>query len=146
MVLIEKQFFEKYMDYLLTNTGNLYNPIDWLEVDMTLSKTEIFILLILLREKELKVSDISKRLNLPFSTTTSIVDRLEQKNLVERLRSKEDRRVVMVSLSQKGKDLAQGTMIKLESMMKHLVAKVTANLTEEEMEFLKKIFLKITQA
>lgn len=46
---------------------------------------------------EMKVSDLSERLDLSNSTVSGIIDRLEIQGLVQRTRSKEDRRVVYVN-------------------------------------------------
>jgi len=49
------------------------------------------------------MTEIADHLRLPISTVTGIVDRLVQKKLVNRSRTEEDRRVVMVELSQNGR-------------------------------------------
>jgi DNA-binding MarR family transcriptional regulator len=144
VVLIEKTLFQKYLDIIFNNMGSLYSPMEWLEVDLALSKTEIIILLLLNREQNLKVSDISKRMNMPLSSTTLIVDRLEQKELVERIRSSEDRRVVLVKLTRAGEELCLEIFSKVELMFKNIVDRITANLTQEEVEFLQRIIAKIT--
>ncbi|MBF7082872.1 MarR family transcriptional regulator [Desulfallas sp. Bu1-1] len=144
MVLIEKTLFQKYLDIILNNMGSLYSPMEWLEVDLALSKTEIIILLLLNREQNLKISDISKRMNMPLSSTTLIIDRLEQKELVERIRSSEDRRVVLVKLTRAGEELCWEIFSKVELMFKNIVDRITANLTQEEVEFLQRIIAKIT--
>jgi len=41
------------------------------------------------------------------STVTGIIDRLEQKGLVARLRNSPDRRVITIQLTEAGKELAQ---------------------------------------
>ncbi|AGL03043.1 MarR family winged helix-turn-helix transcriptional regulator [Desulfoscipio gibsoniae] len=140
---MEKTIFHKYLEFTFNNLGSLYSPMEWLEVDLALSKTEIIILLLLDRASQLKVSDISRQLNMPLSTTTSIIDRLEQKQLVERTRSMKDRRVVIVRLTEKGDGLCRDIMVKFEMMFKNILAKLTKNLSAEEMEFLKRIIAKI---
>lgn len=48
---------------------------------------------------EMKVSDLSEILGLSNSTVSGIIDRLEKQGLIERIRSKEDRRVVYVKIT-----------------------------------------------
>jgi MarR family transcriptional regulator, organic hydroperoxide resistance regulator len=48
---------------------------------------------------EMKVSDLSEKLGLSNSTASGIIDRLEKQGLVERTRTSEDRRVVLVSVT-----------------------------------------------
>ncbi len=55
----------------------------------------------------LALGDLSKKMYLHPSTVTGVVDRLEAKGYVVRERNREDRRVVKVSLTDKGKDLVK---------------------------------------
>jgi len=54
---------------------------------------------ILLKEKILKITDLSRKLSLSNSTVSGIVDRLENQGIVKRERSEQDKRVVYVSIS-----------------------------------------------
>ena len=54
---------------------------------------------ILSKEKAMKITELSSKLNLSNSTVSGIIDRLEKQGMVERKRSEEDRRVVHVSVS-----------------------------------------------
>ena len=56
---------------------------------------------VLNREKRMKMTELSTKLNLPNSTVSGIVDKLEKQGIVERERSIEDRRVVYVNISPK---------------------------------------------
>lgn len=55
----------------------------------------------------INISDIAGRMYIHPTTVLGIVDRLEARGLVSRNRSKDDRRVVWVELTQDGKDLVQ---------------------------------------
>ena len=55
----------------------------------------------------INISDIAKRMYLHPTTVLGIIDRLEARGLVSRNRSKDDRRVIWVELTQDGKDLVQ---------------------------------------
>ncbi len=50
----------------------------------------------------LTIGDLSAKLGLAYSTTTDLVDRLERRNLVERSRDQEDRRVVRLCVLGEG--------------------------------------------
>ena len=52
--------------------------------------------------KKLKVKDISKQYNIPASTATGIIDRLETKNYVKRIRNNIDRRTVELIITEDG--------------------------------------------
>ncbi|HZW83707.1 MAG TPA: MarR family transcriptional regulator [Candidatus Deferrimicrobium sp.] len=62
---------------------------------------QMFVLRALIKEGNLPISEISKRLSLTNSTTSGIVDRLEKEGYVERNRDEKDRRIVYVCLSEK---------------------------------------------
>ena len=57
----------------------------------------------------INISDIARRMYLHPTTVLGIIDRLEARGLVSRNRSKDDRRVVWLELTQDGKDLVQST-------------------------------------
>lgn len=69
-------------------------------VDMNLKFTppQSMVTGILVHHGPLKVSDLSERMNLSNSTVSGIVDRLEKMGYVKRIRSEEDRRVVMIDI------------------------------------------------
>lgn len=48
------------------------------------------------------ISQIAKDVNLTQATVTSIIDRLEKKNLIKRIRSEKDKRIVHATLSEEG--------------------------------------------
>lgn len=125
------------------NLAGLFSPMEWLKIDPELSKTEIMVLIVLYREQELRVSDIARRLTIPLSTTTSLIDRLERKKLVQRIRSNEDRRVVKIKLTGQGEKLYLQLVDTMEKMFSGLVEKITRDLTDEEIKFLEKIINKI---
>jgi DNA-binding MarR family transcriptional regulator len=63
---------------------------------------------------DMSLSALSERIHAQNSTVTGIIDRMEREGLVTRARSAEDRRVVHIRLTAKGRDLA--TRIPLEPM------------------------------
>jgi len=59
---------------------------------------QLSVISILAKNGEQKVSDISEKMGLSDSTVSGILDRLEQKGIIERKRDKDDRRVVKIYL------------------------------------------------
>lgn len=55
----------------------------------------------------LSLSQLAKDIMVKSSTVTGIIDRLEQKNLVRRVRTSKDRRVITIELTEKGEELAR---------------------------------------
>ncbi len=67
--------------------------------EMNLTATQAILIGTLANNENRKISDLSDSMGLSNSTVSGIVDRLEKQGFVERVRSKEDRRVVYVNLS-----------------------------------------------
>ncbi|MDF2840190.1 MAG: transcriptional regulator, MarR family [Clostridia bacterium] len=74
---------------------------------------------------EMKVSDLSERLGLSNSTVSGIIDRLENQGLVERTRSKEDRRVVYVNVSPEFRKNSKEHFLKIEKVFEAMMSKAT---------------------
>jgi DNA-binding MarR family transcriptional regulator len=72
-----------------------------------LTGPQLTILKLLESFQDLSLSTLSERIRAQNSTVTGIVDRMEREGLVRRERSKADRRVVHIRLSEKGARLAR---------------------------------------
>ncbi len=86
------------------------------------------------QEAPIMVSDIAKRMHLHPATVVGILDRLEKQELVVRVRSTEDRRVVKVELTRQGRalvkkspEVAQGLLV---SGLEKLGEKKLKNISE----------------
>ena len=71
------------------------------------SAAQVNCLLALYENGPLPPSQIAKHMMVNSSTVTGIIDRLEQKGLVERMRISKDRRVITIQLTESGKRLAE---------------------------------------
>ena len=71
------------------------------------SAPQLHCLLALHENGPLPPSQIARHIMVKSSTVTGIIDRLEQKGLVCRLRNSPDRRVITIQLTEAGKELAQ---------------------------------------
>jgi DNA-binding MarR family transcriptional regulator len=70
------------------------------------SAPQLHCLLALHENGPLPPSQIARHIMVKSSTVTGIIDRLEQKGFVERLRNSPDRRVITIQLTEAGKELA----------------------------------------
>ena len=77
---------------------------------------------------EMKVSDLSEKLGLSNSTVSGILDRLENQGLVERTRSKEDRRVVYIKVTEEFKKHSEKNFEEFNKLIEKMMDKAT---TEE---------------
>ena len=133
---------EKVLDLVLDNLRKVFYPEEWIQLDLTVSKTELLAMLIVDRYGEVIMSQISDYINAPLSTTTGLVNRLVKNGYLQRERSDEDRRIVAIQLTEQGKRMI--TEVK-ESIGTYL-ERINAVLSTEERQLLFKIFMKIIDA
>lgn len=90
---------------------------------------------------DLSLSELSDRIRAQNSTVTGIIDRMEREGLVERARSKDDRRVVYIGLTDKGARIARE--IAVEPM--EILRATLTSLTPAETRDLLKISTKLAR-
>jgi DNA-binding MarR family transcriptional regulator len=89
----------------LMQAGELYTKE--LNKIYNISSAQLNCLLTLHENGSLSPSQIAKYIMVNSSTMTGIIDRLEQKGLVRRLRISQDRRIITIELTKNGKVLAE---------------------------------------
>lgn len=87
------------------------------------------------------IGELSSRLYLAHSTTTDIVDKLERSNFVKRERSSRDKRLVLVSMEDRGRELIQLVIDKRVDY----IAKITQNLSEDKKAILPVVLEEVLQ-
>jgi len=96
------------------------------ERETGLTSPQLWAIKVIAESAPIKVSELARRMYLHPATVVGILDRLEGRELVLRTRSKEDRRVVEIDLTEQGRELltnspevAQGLLVKgLETLPK----------------------------
>ncbi len=88
-----------------------------------------------------RMTNLAKHLRLTVGTLTTTVDRLVSKGYVLRDRLEEDRRVVEVSLSHRGREIFED----IESSKRTLAEHIFGKLNQEERTVLKDILLKLVK-
>ena len=119
----------------------LFFPDQWNSAFLDYSKNEILALLFLYRYKTANMTEISEYINAPLNTTTGVIGRLEKKEMVERTRSVEDRRIVQIILTEKAKEFIN----KEKEIIEYYVKKIYSTLTEEEKASAMNILRKVTE-
>lgn len=84
---------------------------------------------------------VAEHLGLAVNSITSVIDHMEQRSLVSRTRSSQDRRVVNVDLTQRGREIYQSLLAGRLQFHRALLAA----LTEDEQEILLVLFRKIAR-
>ena len=72
-----------------------------------LTYPQYLVLLVLWEKGAQPVNDIAKRLHLETNTVTPLLQRMEKEGILSRRKGKEDARQIIVSLTQKGKQLQE---------------------------------------
>lgn len=90
---------------------------------MNITGTQGMLMGILIHHGNMKISDLSEKIGLSNSTVSGIVDRLEKQGCVERVRSKEDRRVIYVNITKKHKEIFKKSFIEMEKKYESILNK-----------------------
>lgn len=77
----------------------------WLDLDM--STPQLKALLLISEEEGIRMRELARKMGGSFSNATVLVDRLVERGLVERLAEPQDRRVVLVRVSEEGQSLIE---------------------------------------
>ena len=108
-------------------------------VKSKISFTQMVILGILSKMDNTKMGDLSKTLGVTKSAVTGLIDRLIRSGLARRSRSKEDRRIVRVSLTTKGLNFSK----KMDDFKLNSIGSLFSNINQDErvqyLEILRKL-------
>jgi MarR family transcriptional regulator, organic hydroperoxide resistance regulator len=103
-------------------------PDKWSSVFLDYSKNEILAMLLIYRKNKVNMSEVAEYINAPLNTATGVISRLEKKLIVERIRDTKDKRVVMISLTEMGKDF----ILNEKKYIEYYFTKIYEGLTTEE--------------
>lgn len=88
------------------------------------TSSQCYTLIEILRAESLTMNELSDKMNLDSSTMTRVIDKLVRDNLIRRERDESDRRIVLVSLTDKGQEAAG----KLRSSVNEYYRKIISNM------------------
>jgi DNA-binding MarR family transcriptional regulator len=113
-----------YLDALFRRLVLPRRPTD--EAGFDCSREEMRALILLGSSGRTIMSDFAGELGVPLSTATHTIDRLVGKGLVVRVRSEEDRRVVLVEMSETGKAFQTALRARHHSMARSWLTRLSA--------------------
>ena len=134
---IPKDIFEMMIRYV-DEIKELLSSEIWENIFLNCSKNEILIFWLLYLKKEVNMTEIADYIHIPLNTATGMIGRLEKNGLVERTRSAEDKRVVLIRFSEKGSRQFQ----KLMGELLRYGGKIFSEMTEEEVQLFFKMIEK----
>ena len=101
-------------------------------VEFEITPPQFQALLYLVKEEDLTIGELSKRMYLACSTITDLVDRMEKNKMVKRVRDDKDRRVVRVSVLEKGHKIIE----KVLTARREYLRNILDDLSEEQKTFI----------
>lgn len=134
---IPKDIFEMMIRYV-DEIKELLSSEIWENIFLNCSKNEILIFWLLYLKKEVNMTEIADYIHVPLNTATGMIGRLEKNGLVERTRSAEDKRVVLIRFSEKGSRQFQ----KLMGELLRYGGMIFSEMTEEEVQLFFKMIEK----
>ena len=102
-------------------------------VDFGITSPQFNALLTLSDHPNITMGDLCEKLFLACSTATDLIDRMEKNGFLERARDSQDRRVIRLSISEKGRDVINEVI----AARQRYVASILEKLTDEETEQLR---------
>ncbi len=117
----------------------LFFPQQWSDIFLDFSKNEILALLFLYRKKNANMTEIAEYIMAPLNTATGVIARLEKKLMVGRIRSIEDRRIVLITLT----EAASIVIEKEKAMISKYLVEIYGSLTQEEISSALSIYKKV---
>ncbi len=101
--MVTEQQIEQFIRISRSLNARLVRPgaEEWPDVELTMSQLRT---LVFLADGSRRMSEIAASLGTSLSSTTSMIERLESKQLVTRSQHPDDRRVVMCQLTQLGRE------------------------------------------
>jgi len=102
-----------------------------LKMEHKINSSQLSCLLVLGDSSPISLSQLSKKVSLSPSMITGVIDQLESKELVSRARNSTDRRVILIELTEKGKETLKNAPL---SLQKKLINALSVIKKEEKIE------------
>ncbi|SAL52260.1 MarR family transcriptional regulator [Caballeronia terrestris] len=107
--------------------------------ELGITSTQASIVFMLASGQGLTAADLAREYGIDASAVTRLIDRLEKRGLLSRVRSEEDRRVVRLALTPEGFALAE----KIPAIFIRVMDKLLMGFTPEEVGFLKSMLRRV---
>jgi len=89
--------------------------------------------------KHLRMKDIAKGLSITLPAATGMIERLYKMGMVKRLADENDRRVINILLTKKGKDILKKIQLKKKQMFKSIFSKLSEKDRSDYIRIVKEI-------
>lgn len=130
MILLNVQQIEQQIYQYFNQVKDLLSPEIWGNILLDCTKNEMLVLWLLYQSKEVNMTQIAEYIHAPLNTASGIISRMEKKELINRQRNQEDKRVVTITLGNKGE-------AQIQSIIKEVVfygSKIMQSFSQEEIQ------------
>ncbi|MCG1042283.1 MarR family transcriptional regulator [Mycetohabitans sp. B8] len=133
--------FGESIGYLLARVrSNIWNMVSQQTMaELGITSTQASILFMLGSGRCLAAAELAREYGIDASAVTRLIDRLEKRGLLCRVRSEEDRRVVRLRLTDEGTALAA----RMPAIYNRVLDKLLTGFTPDEVGFLKSMLRRI---
>lgn len=132
-----REIFETLFDLTRVFTKYFYEQVEIGE----LKTAEFFIMLLVHFKGPKKMHEIADAFHMTRANTTILVDNMENLGYLKRERSNEDRRVVFVHITKKGKKLCESIVRNFSNMVSDFLARVP----RDDIEIIEDAFGRLTR-
>jgi DNA-binding MarR family transcriptional regulator len=136
---VEISMGRKIFDLLDELNNSFHKNLEGYFAKWSLTSSQILVLTLLDKNKEMKISEIASSMGFADSNISGIVDRLENADFVERIRSMDDRRIVKVKLAKKAYELKKDFDLNVEELFSQLLNKTSEEELDEIITSLEKL-------
>lgn len=123
--------YKKYGHRILSTTIYKKFMKEFKELNQ-LSNSEITIIHMAISNEKLVLKDIVKAIDLPKSTLTSMINRLEKKGYIKRITSEEDKRCYHLLVTDKGKEIEKQHLESEYYVYSHILKGLDSKLKREQ--------------
>ncbi|MEW5735307.1 MAG: MarR family transcriptional regulator [Thermodesulfobacteriota bacterium] len=106
----------------ISHISSMYSK--YLQRHLNITSAQLLFLRALYFEDQLSAGEIGRRIFMKPGTVTGVMDRLESKGLVARVRNSPDRRVVRVTITEDGRRMVEATPAPLQSRLAENLRKI----------------------
>ncbi|NQT06944.1 MAG: MarR family transcriptional regulator [Candidatus Omnitrophica bacterium] len=116
--------------------NRIFKPIKSRDITMP----QLAILDLLHEKKRCMMSEIAKALSVTTSATTGIIDRMVRSDLLKRGTSDNDRRIINIEMTRKGRDIIDGIQKRRSETMLKVFGRLKPIERERYLETVKKVY------
>jgi len=142
--MVTEENINRFLE-VLESVTKIFASIEYCREDPSLTKYDLFALDVIYNQKGIIMSQLAKKLIVGMSTATGIIDKLVNKNLVERRRNHDDRRLVKLMLNTRGNEIAISHQNRKAEIVRQTLKLLSLKDQESLISILEKLSRKIRQ-